>query len=357
MANLYVDIHVLQTVPPSCVNRDDTGSPKTAVYGGVTRARVSSQCWKNAVRSMFRENLPKEEVGQRTKHICRLVADEISRLGGTDASKKAEKILAAGKLKLKLKADKENADEFLTGALYFISDAQIKAIAKLALENPSAKTADVQKVMNAEPSIDIALFGRMVADDPSLNTDASCQVAHSISTHKVSNEYDYFTAQDDCSPADNAGAGMIGTVEYNSSTLYRYATVAVHALHANLKDDTAKAVRTFVDAFIRSMPTGKLNTFANRTVPDAVMVTIRTDQPVNLVGAFETPVKSSDNGYITESCNKLASHAKDTYDKWLDAPICCYVISNNDALNSLGNAVSLKEMLNHIENELNSHLS
>lgn len=355
MANLYVDIHVLQTVPPSCVNRDDTGSPKTAVYGGVTRARVSSQCWKNAVRRMFRDILPKEDVGIRTKHICRLVADEISRLGGTDSIKKAEKILSTGKLTLK--ADKKNADDLLTGALYFISDTQIKALAKLAIDNPSAKTADIQKVMNENPSIDIALFGRMVADDPSLNTDASCQVAHSISTHKVSNEYDYFTAQDDCSPADNAGAGMLGTVEYNSSTLYRYATVTVHALKENLKDETAKAVKTFVDAFVRSMPTGKLNTFANRTMPDAVMVTIRTDQPVNLVGAFESPVKSSDNGYIETSCIKLAEHAKDTYNKWLDDPAACFVISHNEKLNALGESVSLKEMLNKLEAELTNRLS
>ncbi|MBQ8037529.1 MAG: type I-E CRISPR-associated protein Cas7/Cse4/CasC [Proteobacteria bacterium] len=355
MSNLYVDIHVLQTVPPSCVNRDDTGSPKTAVYGGVTRARVSSQCWKNAVRSMFRDILPKDEVGVRTKHICQLVADEITRLGGKDAYKKAEKILSAGKLQLK--ADKKNAEELLTGALYFISDAQIKALAKLAIENPAAKTADVQAIMNAEPSIDIALFGRMVADDPSLNTDACCQVAHSISTHKVSNEYDDFTAQDDCRPDDNAGAGMIGTVEYNSSTLYRYATIAVHALKDNLKDKTAEAVRVFTDAFIRSMPTGKLNTFANRTIPDAVMVTIRTDQPVNLVGAFEKPVKSGDNGFISESCNKLAEHAKNTYDKWLDAPVACYVISKNDELNSLGDDVSLKEMLSKLESELTRRLS
>lgn len=127
MSNLYVDVHVLQVVPPSCVNRDDTGSPKTAVYGGVTRARVSSQCWKNAVRCMFREVMPKEEVGMRTKHICNLIADEIARLGGTNAVKTAEKILAAGGLTLK--ADKKNADDLLTSALYFISDAQIKAIA------------------------------------------------------------------------------------------------------------------------------------------------------------------------------------------------------------------------------------
>jgi len=364
LKNLYVDVHVLQNVPPSCVNRDDTGSPKTAVYGGVTRARVSSQCWKNAVRSMFRDILPKDEIGMRTKHICKLIADEIKLRGGSNPEETAKSILETGGLKLadkkeskkeKEKAESKVENEKLTGALYFISDAQIKAIAKLAVENPKAKKADVQKVMNDEPSIDIALFGRMVADDPSLNTDASCQVAHAISTHKVNNEYDYFTAQDDCRAEDNAGAGMLGTVEYNSSTLYRYATIAVHDLKSKLGDKTAESVKTFVDAFIRSMPTGKLNTFANRTLPSAVMVTIREDQPINLVGAFEKPVKAGDDGYVEKSVKALADHAKATYDNWLDKPAVSLVVGS-DELKELGEKVSLKDMLAKLKSEVSQRL-
>ena len=347
MANLYVDIHALQVIPPSCVNRDDTGSPKTAVYGGVTRARVSSQCWKNVVRSMFRDILPKEDVGIRTKHICNLIADEIERLGGLSPKKQAESILKNGGLQLKAG---KSEDDLETGALYFISPAQIKALARLAVDKPSTKKAEIQAVMKDAPSLDVALFGRMVADDPSLNTDACCQVAHSISTHKISNEYDYFTAQDDCSPADNAGAGMIGTVEFNSSTLYRYATIAVHALKDNLEENTVDAVKAFVDAFIRSMPTGKINTFANRTLPSAVMVTVREDQPVNLVGAFEKPVKASDHGYVEGSCKALVAHAKATYRDWLSAPRRCFVIG--EGLDELGEVVTLKEMLKKLGDEI-----
>jgi len=114
--------------------------------------------------------------------------------------------------------------------------------------------------------------------------------------HAVDNEFDYFTAVDDVKHAsedEDAGAGMIGTVEFNSSTLYRYATVDVDLLHHNLGDDdraTTRAVQAFVRAFVESMPTGKQNTFANRTLPDAVVVTVRDTQPVNLVGAFEDAV-------------------------------------------------------------------
>jgi CRISPR-associated protein Cas7/Cse4/CasC subtype I-E len=156
-----------------------------------------------------------------------------------------------------------------------MSTAQARELAKLVVENPKPGVKESQLALRLNPGIDIALFGRMVADDPTLNTDACAQVAHSISTHKVSNEYDYFTAVDDFSSEDSAGAGHIGTVEFNSSTLYRYATVAVHELYKQLAGDTADAVCEFVRAFICSMPTGKQNTFANRTLPDAVLVALR----------------------------------------------------------------------------------
>ena len=150
--------------------------------------------------------------------------------------------------------------------------------------------------------MDMVLFGRMVADDPSLNYDAAAQVAHSISTHAVQNEYDYFTAVDDCQAEDNAGAGHLGTVGVQLLTLYRYATVNVMELAGQLgAAQAADTVRAFGEAFLFSMPTGKQNTFANRTLPDAVYVTLREDQPVNLCGAFEQPVPRSAQGYAAPS--------------------------------------------------------
>ena len=185
---LYVDFHVLQTVPPSCINRDDTGSPKTAIYGGVTRARVSSQAWKHAMRQAFVEEslLNEEDVGKRTKKVTELVEKEIAALAPEkDAAKLAKKTLDNAGIK---------NDEKGTKALFFISQAQIKALATLAvaddIEDKKAYKEALQKALRKNPSVDIALFGRMVADDPSLNFDAAAQVAHSISTHAVQNEYD-----------------------------------------------------------------------------------------------------------------------------------------------------------------------
>ncbi len=353
---LYVDVHVLQTVPPSCVNRDDTGSPKTAVYGGVTRARVSSQSWKRAMRLMFMDQLPSDKLGLRTKRIVGMVAGELKMQGYMgDAEAAAADLLTTAGLKIKSAEDG-------TDALFFMSNAQAKALAQLALTDPDTldkkpskeAKAKVQQAMKDSPGIDVALFGRMVADDPSLNTDACAQVAHSISTHKVSNEYDYFTAVDDLSPEDNAGAGHIGTVEFNSATLYRYATVAVHELHKQLKEDTVEAVSAFLQAFVCAMPTGKQNTFANRTLPDALLVTLRTDQPINLVGAFERPVPAGDGGYVAASAARLADHAKSTYRDFAGDPVLSLTAGRMPE--GLGTAMPLKELTAALANELQSRL-
>lgn len=353
---LYVDIHVLQSVPPACVNRDDTGSPKTAVYGGATRARVSSQSWKRAMRIMFKELLPSEELGVRTKKIVSMVADEIRKFGGVDDPETtAQRVLETAGLKIK-------SVEKGTDALFFMSVAQAGALARLAAEypevvgnNPSRDAKEkARDALKCFPGVDVALFGRMVADDPSLNIDACAQVAHSISTHKISNEYDYFTAVDDLSPEDNAGAGHIGTVEFNSSTLYRYATVAAHELYRQLGDETADAVREFVRAFVCSMPDGKQNTFANRTLPSAVLVALRIDQPINLVGAFEKPVPSSDEGYMTISAKRLAAHAKSVYQSFADEPELS--LTSGEMLSELGNVLPLKALLETLAGELRGRL-
>jgi len=353
---LYLDIHVLQTVPSSCINRDDTGSPKTAIYGGVTRARVSSQSWKRAMRLLFKELFPEEKLGVRTKKIVEMVAEEIARHQVVkDPQTAAVKILEAAGLKIK-------SPEKGTDALFFLGRTQARALAQLVVDHPDiikggASREDKAKVARAlteSPAIDIALFGRMVADDPSLNTDASAQVAHALSTHKVSNEYDYFTAVDDLAAEDDAGAGHIGTMEFNSSTMYRYATVALHQLAEQLAEDTVQAAVQFVRAFVCSMPTGKQNSFANRTVPDAVLVTLRKDQPINLVGAFERPVRASDEGYVIPSAQRLVQHARSVYQNFAGEPIVALV--TGDLLSELGRTVPFPELLDTLSKILPEYL-
>ncbi|NBK97489.1 type I-E CRISPR-associated protein Cas7/Cse4/CasC [Lactococcus raffinolactis] len=305
--NLFLDIHVIQAVPPSNINRDDTGSPKTAQYGGVTRARVSSQSWKKAIRDYFNTNGLYANVGIRSLDIIRYIADKIQEKDSSKTEDDAIK-LASDTLD---KAGVKSKDNRLK-ALFFIGSDQAEKLAEAAIDGIADKK-ELHAILKNNPAIDIALFGRMVADDPSLNEDASAQVAHAISTHAVQTEFDFFTATDDLAREDNAGAGMLGTIEYNSSTLYRYANVAAHELVKRLEDNkeaTKNALMLFVESFVKSMPTGKVNTFANQTLPSAVVVTLRSDRPVNIVTAFEMPVKTN-GGYIENSVKQLEKGLKD----------------------------------------------
>lgn len=344
---IYVDFHVLQTVPPSCVNRDDTGSPKTAIYGGVTRARVSSQAWKRAMRLKFQDILSQEDVGQRTKMVIDLVAGQVIALDPECTEKQAQdsakKVLEAAGVKVK-----EDKNQLKTGALFFISPSQIHQLAEIAARQEKAPNkTECKEALKARPSVDLALFGRMVADDPGLNFDAAAQVAHAISTHAIENEFDYFTAVDDCSPEDNAGAGHLGTVEFNSSTLYRYATVNVEDLKKMLGEATPEAVRAFAEAFIRSMPTGKQNTFANWTRPDVVYVAVRRDQPINMAGAFEKPVRAGNEGYVANSAKALAAYADETYRDFAAVPELSLTVGKG--LESLAEPCSVDALLNTLE--------
>ena len=353
--SVFIDIHVLQTVPPSCVNRDDMGSPKTAVYGGAVRARVSSQAWKHAMREGFIDLFDEIDLGSRTKNVVEMVEKEIQKLNSDIDDEKCHKtaIKALEGAGFKLKSDKKGEPE-KAEALFFMSNKQAKAIAKLAVElDPKDKdlSKKLKDALKADPSVDIALFGRMAASDPTLNYDAAAQVAHAISTHAVQNEYDYFTAVDDLQKEDNAGAGHLGTVEFNSSTLYRYATVNASELAKTLgSENIGEVVKKFCQAYVLSMPTGKENTFANRTFPDMIYVTVRSDQPVNLCGAFESPIKKSEKGYAAASEARLMEYAQKVYSQFASAPDAQW-------LNDISSQLSFPELLSQLEKAVNDKLN
>lgn len=341
MPRSIIDIHILQTVPPSNLNRDDTGSPKTARFGGVTRARVSSQAWKRATRTAFGELLDHSELGMRSKRLVELIGHEIAKVDPAfdeQAPQLAKNVLAAIGIKTAPPRNKKDEPEE-SGYLMFLSNRQITGLAELAIH--SAQTgepitkAEARHRADTEHSVDVALFGRMVAEVTDLNVDAAAQVAHAISVHKVDSEYDYFTAVDDhknADPEEDAGAGMIGTVEFNSSTLYRYATIDVDRLNDNLGDAkaTRRAVEAFTRAFTLSMPTGKQNTFANRTLPDAVLVVLRETQSVNLVGAFEEAI--TDPARIPTAIRRLADHARDVERAYAETPVAAWTCGPGERL-------------------------
>ncbi|SFC18856.1 type I-E CRISPR-associated protein Cas7/Cse4/CasC [Streptomyces aidingensis] len=343
MNRIFLDVHALQTVPPSNLNRDDTGAPKTAVYGGVPRARVSSQAWKRAIRTCFRDEhlLEPGELGVRTKKVVELLADRITGIDTSQTREDAlrladEAVKAAG---LKTEVPKRKADQTKDGApapvpetkyLVFLSARQLDGLARLALEGAAditrflkdKKNRDrAREIADTRHSVDIALFGRMVADAADINVDAAVQVAHALSVHRVDNESDYYTAVDDENTEEETGAGMIGTVDFNSATLYRYAALGVHQLAANLgeglredeprTEPVRRAVEAFVHGFVASLPTGKINTFGHHTHPDAVIVKLRTTRPASFVAAFEDPVRNDGGGHLRAACDRLAAYVPD----------------------------------------------
>lgn len=343
----YVDVHVLQTVPPSNLNRDDSGSPKQATYGGVRRTRVSSQAWKRATRIAFAELLPAGKIGVRTQRISAVLAARLQdRLGLDDGpalrlSTHLLRDLGITPAKPK-KAKAGTPDDAVPAAaetsyLLFFGRGQIDAIVDLvadsaadlvALDDKGLEAAvgdlPVREQLRTGHPIDVALFGRMVADLSMLNVDAATQVAHALSTHGTEIEFDYFTAVDEEKDrvSEDAGAAMIGAVEFTSATLYRYATVGVHQLQENLGGDsgaTIAALEAFLKAFVFSMPTGHQNTFAHRTLPHLVSVAVRGDQPVNLVSAFEKPVRG--DGIAHRSMQALAAELDRAATAWGITPL------------------------------------
>ncbi|MBT2880194.1 type I-E CRISPR-associated protein Cas7/Cse4/CasC [Streptomyces sp. McG5] len=326
----YVDFHILQTVPPANLNRDDQGNPKEAYYGGVRRSRVSSQAWKRATRTHFAERVPEQDLATRTRRIIGALADDIQKRAGLDrpaALRLADALLAP----LELSGGKKK-DE--SAYLLFYGRRQLDAVAALVADQATelsalsdadlasrVKELPVREQFSTGHPIDVALFGRMVADIPALKVDAAAQVAHALSTHAVELEFDYFTAVDDEQTDEETGAGMIGTIGFNSATLYRYASVGLHQLLDNLTDEEAAltAISEFATSFARSMPTGYQNSFAHRTLPSLVAVVVREDQPVNLVSAFEQPV-ATPSGIAAASAIRLAEEHTRATVTWGDAP-------------------------------------
>jgi CRISPR system Cascade subunit CasC len=302
----------------------------------------------------------------RTKRVVELVGDAIIRLRPemeeAAAQSKAASVLKLAGLDIKPPRKKDVPEE--STYLLFLSAQQIEALADLATQDGDIDKKLAQAVIKDKNSIDLALFGRMVANVTDLNVEASCQVAHALSTHAVENEYDYFTAVDDHKVADaeeDAGAGMIGTIEFNSATLYRYATVDVSQLAENLGDveATTLALGAFLQAFVKSMPTGKQNTFANRTLPEAVVIAVRSDQPVSFVGAFEEPV-SAVGGRASASVAKLVEYAQDVASAYGDRDTVAWAVGVGpvkEKLGEIGQVTTLDAVIKSVVDTVSEYLA
>lgn len=339
---MLIDLHVIQNIAPANLNRDDTGSPKDAIFGGYRRARVSSQAWKRAIRQAFETDglLPKDQLAVRTKRVVNELVDRLKADGRSVEQREAVAVAMLGGIGLTAEREGEGEKaEYLTQYLLYIGRDEIAKLAAvadthwtdLAAANPAAGTqtgrdrkkasktaitpeiqAQVMHALDGSRAVDLALFGRMLADLPVKNVDGAVQVAHAISTHAVEFEFDYYTAVDDLNTVDETGAGMIGTVEFNSATFYRYTSIDVGDLAKNLGNDhdlAVKAALAYVQGFLMAIPSGKQSSFAAQNLPSAALAVVREHGRWSLANAFVRPVPArSGDGLVAKSIEELAGY-------------------------------------------------
>lgn len=331
--NLRVEFHILQSFPVTCLNRDDVGAPKTAIVGGVSRARVSSQCWKRQVRLAMQDL--GVVIGQRTKLIAQMVAKACTDLQASEeqaqlcgAKVEAAFIKGADKKTSKKKGKEEDAeaaaDEAASGktdTLIFLSPSEVTLLAqafknadfdvtKVITQAQSDKqAAEIAKIIGkpnfAVDGLDIALFGRMVAQAASMNVEAAASFAHAISTHKVTNSVEFFTALDDLQ--DEPGSAHMGSLEFNSATYYRYVSLDVGQLWESLAgQEIPKAIEAFTKALFVAVPSARQTTQSGASPWEYARVYVRKGQRLQV--PFETPVKPKEGGYLEPSKIALADY-------------------------------------------------
>jgi CRISPR system Cascade subunit CasC len=339
---MFIELHLLQNFAPSCLNRDDTNSPKDCVFGGHRRARISSQCTKRAIRTHFQTEslLPAEFLAVRTKRLVDEIAERLAQPGQdiTTARAVAETAVKGWGLGVK--------DQGRTEYLLFLGRNEIEALASAcrthwdALCSSGAGTAEAagegkdkdkkqqkrmakaavpaefgkafQTILDGGKAVDLGMFGRMLADLPDKNRDAACQVAYAISTHQVSTEFDFFTAVDDLAPKEETGAGMMGNVEFNSACFYRYANIDLNQLTQNLGGDAElakKGIEAFIRAAVGAIPSGKQNSMAAQNPPSLVFAVARERGLWSLANAFVNPVRpDGQSGLVEKSVTALENY-------------------------------------------------
>lgn len=383
----HLELHILQSFPVACLNRDDLNSPKTAIFGGVQRARVSSQSWKSAIRKIAEEFQNEYYGGKRTKLVVEQIKKRLMAKGIIPATAEALSMATGhyvgkldsknvGKVKTMMFFSPQEYDKFAT-ILIALADEDKKMITEAylkidissldseegteeansnedpkeeepkrarskkgdedrlspkkfmkivsgVLKQPIGKAFRGKNAVTAKDAADIFLFGRMVANDHSLTVEGAAMFSHALSTHKVDNELDFFAAVDDLQPKEEAGAGMTGTLEFNSATYYRFAALNLDMLAdedhlgALSQEDRKKIVEAFIRATLMAVPVARKNSMNANTLPGFVLGIVRKEgHPIQLVNAFENPVKrTGGKGLFDVSQEKLLAEYESLKQTW-----------------------------------------
>ena len=342
-----IDIHILQSVPTSCLNRDEYGSPKTGFYGGVQRGRNSSQSEKRQLREYLKQKdplhfgvfqtrflaeklAPELETKGLHKELCVPYAQAVAAFyGGWDNKAKREKTVTSfslGEVILMSQRIKEAYDKDKCEKLFVLEKVKTnkpksgkKPIKNENTEVSSEKKAEDKMVLVCKEALlkkddkmadigQIASFGRMMTSDPEIEMQGAISHAHSITVHENENDEDYLSAVDDVKP--DSGSGHINSIECNSGCYYRFFSVDVDLFNKNMsqvsEDERRKMLEFIIEGcVVASLPNGRRNTMYAKTLPFAVLGLRRENSfDLSLADAFESPLVS-DNGYKVESRNRL----------------------------------------------------
>jgi CRISPR system Cascade subunit CasC len=332
---MFVELHIIQTLPPSNPNRGRDGSPKNSMYGGSLRARLSSQSQKRAARLWYREHggVPREHLADRSRQWADELATMLVPCAGDDALLIARIVLGL----FNVGPDKILGEAMEPGGnLLFLSAHEIATIAAIAEQHQpllldlaerchemaelgTAKKYDrhptkkeigalikqLGAISSAIPG-DVAVFGRMMAQLTEASVDGCVQVADALSVNAIprnktadgwmAGEVDFFSAVDD--RGGKTGAGMIGERAYVSPTYYRYANICTTEL-IRLVGDAVTAQQFaagFLRGFIMALPDGMVSSHAHMTVPEAIIVRTCEHQPYCHTPAFLSAINEPDGG-------------------------------------------------------------
>jgi CRISPR system Cascade subunit CasC len=355
----FINIHMIRNYPVSCLNRDDSNTPKDCEFGGHARARISSQCLKRAVRLYIRNLLP-DKIGVRSRLFPRKLLDKLKGAGlikDDNDMKISEEIIyrafsdfvggtkkdddedgGGGEDESEKKVEPRvimhvpsSYDEVLDEICDFIvknwcdlsnniKEDNVKEDDKKSKNNKkkskkkTEKEKELHKLMEkfvgldaVTDAVDIALFGRMMAKEGRFNVDGACSVSHSFSTNKIKKDTDYFTAVDELNVKAEVGAGMIGNIDFNSACYYQCVSINYTKLEESLKDDAKDSALKCIEAFVKASPTGKQNTMFAITPPDCILIVIGNQQ-FTYANAFVDPIRPKEKSLTDHSIDALIKY-------------------------------------------------
>ncbi len=378
----FIQLHLLTSYPPSNPNRDDLGRPKTAVMGGATRLRISSQSLKRAWREseFFKESAElKNNIGTRTKKIGEeWIYDALEKIGDKEAREWCSDII-----NVFAEPETESGKELQSKQLCFVSPIEKANVERLIADlinsdkkkrvfgnvveevlgmqqerTKKTKTDDKNKITEAikkkltehlmsltNNAVDIALWGRMLTSNPRYNKEAACQVAHAITVHKVTVEDDFFTAVDDLNKGgEETGSAHMGETEFSAGLFYLYICVDKDLLVKNLNGDTEKAnqaLTALVEGAAKIAPSGKQNSFANRVRASYVLAERGTQQPRSLSVAFLKSVYGED---VLKTTIEKLEETRDEMDRGYGK---CY--EKSKTYNAFTKTGTLEEIIQFVE--------